>query len=358
MVDCPPCESAVIVRHPKFLQDPAQQEGRMAKVDVVVPCYGYGRFLRECVESVLSQSLRSVRVLIIDDASPDESADIARALARDDSRVAFVQHKSNRGHIATYNEGIEWASADYLLLLSADDHLLPGALARAATLMDAHPEVGFTFGRCIELYPGNPDPSSRIAEGPHRWKIFTGMEFIERSGPLDIVATATAVVRTDLQKQLGGYRAELPHAGDMEMWLRFALHGSVGFVDADQAVYRRHENNMSLNFIGGLPDLQQRKAVLDCVFATPTEGWPDLPQLHRKLVRALAVDAASYASQAFNRGEIAECERILEYAVMLSPAVRRSQPWRRLVWKRRMGRRLWSTLYLVRAQLRHYAPSL
>ena len=98
----------------------------MSSVDVIIPCYRYAHFLRECVESVLNQIRVDVRVLILDDASPDNTPEIASALAGEDKRVTFVRRK--QGHIATYNEGIEWASGDYLLLLSADDYLLPGAL--------------------------------------------------------------------------------------------------------------------------------------------------------------------------------------------------------------------------------------
>src|SRR5579862_146798 len=118
----------------------------MSSVDVIVPCYRYGHFLRGCVESVLPQSGVQVRVLIIDDASPDDTAEVAAALARDNPQVSVISHLSNRGHIATYNEGIDWASADYLLLLSADDYLLPGALMRATALMDKYPGVAFAFG--------------------------------------------------------------------------------------------------------------------------------------------------------------------------------------------------------------------
>ena len=89
------------------------------------------------MESVLSQAVENVRILIIDDASPDNTAEVAADLVREDSRVTFVRHTINKGHIATYNEWIEWASADYMLLLSADDYLLPGALSRAANLLDA-----------------------------------------------------------------------------------------------------------------------------------------------------------------------------------------------------------------------------
>ena len=141
----------------------------MSRIDVFIPCYNYGRFLSQCVNSVLGQVGVDVRVLVIDDASPDNTAEVAAALARENPRVTILRHRTNKGHINTYNEGIEWASADYMLLLSADDYLLPGALSRAANLMDAHPEVGFTFGNVIELSDsGNETPIKSIIEETNR----------------------------------------------------------------------------------------------------------------------------------------------------------------------------------------------
>src|SRR5664279_4812688 len=102
----------------------------MAKIDVVIPCYNYGRFLEECVRSVLDQPIKDVRVLIIDDASSDNSLSVAEMLSKADPRVSVIAHAANRGHILIYNEGlIDWASAEYSLLLSADDLLTEGALA-------------------------------------------------------------------------------------------------------------------------------------------------------------------------------------------------------------------------------------
>src|SRR5262245_3553031 len=104
---------------------------RMSSVDVVIPCYQYGRFLRECVSSVLTQGVSHIRVLIIDNASTDGSAEIARQLAAEDSRIEVAAHSHNVGPTASYNEGIDWASAEYFVLLDADDLLAPGCLARA-----------------------------------------------------------------------------------------------------------------------------------------------------------------------------------------------------------------------------------
>ena len=113
----------------------------MARVDVIIPCYRYAHYLGAAVRSVLSQSHRDVRILIIDDASPDDTAAVAAALAAGDSRISVARHAENRGHIATYNEGLAWAEGDYVVLLSADDMLAPGALRRAVAVLEARPDV-------------------------------------------------------------------------------------------------------------------------------------------------------------------------------------------------------------------------
>jgi hypothetical protein len=321
----------------------------MTSVDVIVPCYRYGHFLRECVESVLSQAGPDVRVLIIDDASPDNTAEVAADLVESDSRVCFRRHRINQGHIATYNEGIDWASADYMLLLSADDYLLPGALRRAVDLMDVHPEVGFTFGKGVELHENGTTidvGAIRPACTQTGWQILRGLKFIELSGSGNIICTPTVVVRTQLQKRLGGYRFELPHAGDMEMWLRFAAHASVGIVDSCQAVYRRHSSNMSLAYMaqGWLPDVQQRKAALECFFEICTGTLPDPLRLRHTMFRSVAGVSIGFASAAFNHGEMALSEQLSEFALDVCPDIRRSLPWIKLACKRHLGFKAWQIL--------------
>src|SRR3954449_10580399 len=148
-------------------------------VSVVIPCYKYGRFLPDCVRSVLDQEGVDARVLIIDDASPDDSAEVALRLAAEDERVEARIHEVNRGHIATYNEGLlEWADGDYSVLLSADDRLTPGALSRAVALLDANPTVGFCYGRPVHFtHPGPPPPARTQVKGHSVW---SGRWWLER----------------------------------------------------------------------------------------------------------------------------------------------------------------------------------
>src|SRR5947209_515437 len=108
-------------------------------VTVIIPCHNYGHYVSTAVQSVLDQPGVDVEAIVIDDASTDESAEVVRGLAAADPRVRAILHRRNAGHIATYNEGLEQATGDYVVLLSADDALTPGSLARATALLETHP---------------------------------------------------------------------------------------------------------------------------------------------------------------------------------------------------------------------------
>jgi len=321
----------------------------LQRVDVVIPCYNYAHFLQECVESVLSQAGVDVRVLILDDCSPDNTPEVGSALASRDKRVTYRRHTANKGHIATYNEGIEWAGGDLFLLLSADDYLLPGALGRSAELMRNNPDVGFTFGNALIAEPHGiitkrVDPLGNKSVPPKQ--VLSGPQFMRLSGANNLVPTPTAVVRTALQKQVGGYHKELPHTGDMEMWLRLASHAGVGYINESQAVYRRHSANMSLQYYGKtvLPDLRQRKKAFDILFRQGADNLKKDEKLRRFLARDLGQEALRMAGMAFNNFDVATAAAIQRFALEVSPEVRNSLPWIKLVCKQTIGPKYWYAL--------------
>jgi glycosyltransferase involved in cell wall biosynthesis len=312
----------------------------MSRVDVVIPCYNYGRYLRGCVASALDQPGVDVRVLVLDDASSDETPAVGAELARHDPRVEFRRHRANRGHIATYNEGLAWSSGDYTLLLSADDLLTPGALVRAASVMDRRPDVVLTIGREIKT----PDPRPEEFTPPARYgcRVLTGPEFLESCCRVieNPVSTPSAVVRTAAQHRVGGYRKELPHSGDMEMWLRLAAAGSVAVLDCEQAFYRTHPAAMSVGY-RGVPNLVQLRAAYDSFFAAHRGALPDWDWLHRLSRRGLAREFFWLAYELFDRGDVSGCEESLRLARQTFPPLRHSRDWSRLRCKRLLGAGVW-----------------
>jgi len=289
----------------------------MNSIDVVIPCYNYGRFLTQCTNSVLSQRDVDVRVLIIDDASGDESAETAQALAARDSRVSIRRHEVNRGNIETYNEGIDWIAGEYFLLLSADDWLLPGALSRAVSVLSSHPDVVLTCGKAIVADLTHQNPTIPETQGIDTYHILSGQAFVERacSNPASPhVCTPTAIVRTSVQKAIGGYNKSLRHAGDLEMWLRFACRGSVALLDSYQAVYRKHESNMHYSY-DKIADLSQHLLAFDSALSLDGHHLDDLGRLKRRYRNAISARARRFAGGALFKGNLNLCCRAACFAI-------------------------------------------
>jgi peptidoglycan/LPS O-acetylase OafA/YrhL len=316
---------------------------RRPSVSVVIPCYNYGRYLDTCVRSVLDQDGVDVRVLIIDDASSDDSALVAARLAAEDERVEVRAHSANHGHIATYNEGLlEWADGDYSVLISADDLLTPGSLARATDVLEANPGVGFVYGRAAYWRDDEPLPAARVQ--PKGTTVWRGLEWLQIVCGLahTPVTSPEVVVRTALQKQIGGYLHELPHTGDAEMWMRFAAHSDVAYVKgADQAYYRMHATNMTTERVP-IVDLRQRKAAYDALFAARGDRIPDADRLAGRVHRAMAKEALWRACRAYERRRMdtTPIDELTAFARSAYPRVHRLPEYWGLRWRQMVGPKL------------------
>jgi glycosyltransferase involved in cell wall biosynthesis len=296
----------------------------MSTVDVVIPCYNYARYLRGCVHSVLSQANVDVRVLVIDDASSDETPAVGHELAAADSRVIFRRHETNHGHIATYNEGlIGWSTADYTVLLSADDLLTPGSLGRAVSIMNAAPSIGMVYGRTIhfEREADLPEIDSRDF-GFRRWSGVNWLGLRCHAG-YNVITSPEVVVRGEIQRRAGGYRPELPHAGDLEMWLRIAALSDIAYVNrTPQAFYRVHPKSMMRTvFRGSFLDLRQRKAAFDSFFRHDAATTANARELHDLANRSLAREALWDACRAYDRNEVtaSQIEELIDFAMTTYP---------------------------------------
>jgi hypothetical protein len=306
---------------------------RSPRVSVVVPCYNYGRFLGACVDSILTQADVDVDVLIVDDASPDGSGDVAEAIAASDPRVRVHRNPTNRGHIATYNIGLAQVDGDYVLLLSADDMLTPGALSRAVRLMESHPSVGFTYGWSIDFSGGLPPARTRTRS----WSVWTGDDWLEDNcrRATNVIRSSEAVVRRSVLERVGGYREDVPHSGDHEWWMRAAQVADVGMVcGVDQLYYRLHGTNMSTTvYASTLTNLHETKKAFDAALDGSVGGDPArLAALRRTAYRALARKALWLAVWDYMAGPdgAANASAYRDFAHALDPGIEDSRSWRAL----------------------------
>lgn len=98
------------------------------KVSVIMPLYNDEIYLERTLESVVSQTLKEIEIIIVDDCSTDGSVDIVRKFMKKDPRIRLLQHESNRGGGAARNTGMAQASGEYLSFLDSDDYFYPTML--------------------------------------------------------------------------------------------------------------------------------------------------------------------------------------------------------------------------------------
>lgn len=308
-------------------------------VEVVVPCYNYGHLLPGCLDSILGQDGVEARVHIVDDASPDGSGEVAEQLAAADSRVRVTRHAVNKGHIATYNDGLAETTGDYVVLLSADDLIAPGAFRRATQLMEARPAVGFVYG--FSRYFTEPADLPARPGDRARARVVSGPQWIERRlrKATNTISSPEVVVRGSLQRAVGGYRPDLPYSGDLEMWLRLAARADVGIITGvDQAYYRVHQHSMTrTSYKAEIRDLQQRYLAFTAFLdkAGPSVADPDVARRH--VARVLGASAAWRAARTLMTApdQAAEAAEMEGWALRVAPDVVRTPEYRALRLARR-----------------------
>jgi len=196
---------------------------------VVIPCFNYGRYLTEAVESVVAQSLRPDEIVIVDDGSTDDSRDVAQRLvaahAESSIRLISTPHSGSAG--ASRNVGVEATAAEYVLCLDADDRLDAGFLQTCVAALDLHPLAAIAYGDILGF--GNDGAVQRLREWDTRQELH-----------VNLVGSAS-LFRRVAWEQVGGYDTEIGHA-DWDFWIGCIEHGWIG-VRAAGALwhYRVHD---------------------------------------------------------------------------------------------------------------------
>ena len=305
------------------LRAPSAPQAR-TRVSVVVPCFRYGRFLPQTVGSLVRQAGVDVEVIIVDDASTDDSLAVARALAEHHPEVRVVANARNAGQVESFNRGWAASTGELVVRLDADDMLPPGALARAAAVLERHPEVGLVYGHPHHFEDGTvPEP----ALGELTWTVWNGRAWLAercRTG-VSCITSPEVVMRSALLKSVGPLDPTLRFTMDVEMWLRLAAVSDVAYVGgADQALHREHADSLSVNEgSGSLLDLRARTDAYDRLFANVGDRLPDASALHERALAALARDALRYAAAAADRAE--STDEYLGFAADVWPP---SKHWR------------------------------
>jgi hypothetical protein len=185
----------------------------MSAVTVVLPVYNGARFLRGAIDSLLVQTYRDFELLVIDDGSHDESAEIAHSYERLDTRVRVLRNETNQGLARTLNRGLDEARAELVARQDADDVSHPRRLETQVAFLQAHRDVALVGAQGWEIdatghHVGRFD-KPREAEGI-AWTMMFDNAFLHTS----------VLFRRDAVRSAGGYDPAYAYCQDYELWSR------------------------------------------------------------------------------------------------------------------------------------------
>jgi Glycosyl transferase family 2 len=248
----------------------------MARVDAIITCHDYGRFLGEAIESVLAQSYPELSIVVVDDGSTDDTAEVA---ARYAGRGVRCVSRPLGGAGQARNAGLEVTSAPLVAFLDADDAWLPDRVAIGVRHLERHPEAALVAAHafaCDEAM--RPSSIVHALRGPACGQVFE--ELLVHNVVLN---PSSVLIRRSALEAVGGF-SELPVAQDWDTWLEVAKRFPIGFTDDVVALVRRHTNGITLRAGRERVDVQLR--VVD-------RHLPDVqPAWKRPLLRRAAASAA------------------------------------------------------------------
>lgn len=216
--------------------DPLQNNAdRAPLVSVVIPCFNGALYLGETVESALAQTHSRMEVIVVDDGSTDNTAEIAQSYP-----VTYI-YQPNRGISAARNVGIQHSTGEYVLFLDHDDRLLPEAVATGVRILEEHPECVVAVGehRYISADGKAMGSSNKRTDRRDPYLVLLEHNFIE--------TPCSALHRRSGLCSAGLFDETVQGAEDYELYLRTARQSSFIAHDATVSEYRLHSTSTSRN---------------------------------------------------------------------------------------------------------------
>lgn len=236
------------------------------EISVIMPAYNAEKYIAASIESVLNQTYKNFELLILDDASTDNTKDIVLSYAQKDNRIVYIEKQSNHGPATLRNEGIRLAKGTFIALNDADDLSENTRFEKQIAVFTSQPNVAvcgswiLNFGDNIESYvfqaPQNP--------------IDIKLTFLS----YDCLANSSAMFRKSCVENIS-YQKEFVPAEDYKLWSEVIVNHDFYIIQEALVQYRQHENNISKTKADNLAvsDLKIKTDLFQKIFGLQNEDF-------------------------------------------------------------------------------------
>lgn len=197
-------------------------------VTIAIPTFNRASWLKDCINSALSQTYKNFEVIVSDNASTDETQEVLKAFH--DRRLRAVRQKSNIGLLPNWNACLAEAKGEYIVVVADDDRIAPWLLERSVALVRRDPQVPIVIALSDFYVPAIPRTwrvRAKLETG-----IWNGTDILQELLNLPLlVGISTYTIRTEALRAMGGFPVNFPYAADMAVWASLLFAGKAGFVN-------------------------------------------------------------------------------------------------------------------------------
>ena len=254
-------------------------------VSVIIPAYNAEDYINESIQSMLDQSYVNIEIIIINDASTDNTKNIIETY--NDNRITLINNPNNLGCAASLNVGINASTGKYIARMDSDDISLPNRIHTQVTLLEKHEEIAGcgtwikTFGQQAEIWK-YPVKSNRLK-----------CELLFRCE----LAHPTTMYRRDiLNKYQIRYNDKIKYVEDYDFWRQIIEHEKLCNISEPLLLYRIHDSNISRSNITekNMSLMNIHKQFLDKIGINATSQELEL---HEKIARSKSIHNSQYLKQ-------------------------------------------------------------
>ncbi len=203
-------------------------------VSVIIPTHNRATIVPQAINSVLQQSFTDYELIVVDDASTDDTAD--RLQAGYGEKIKYIKKLSNAGPSAARNTGIQVARGIYIAFLDDDDEWLPEKLQLQLPIMKQNPDVGVVYCGCFLVDEGGAIAGQIKPE--KRGYIFN--DLLHKN----YLITSAALIRKEILEKVGGFDESLAACEDWDLWIRISQQCLIEYVDELLLRYKVHKQNI------------------------------------------------------------------------------------------------------------------
>jgi glycosyltransferase involved in cell wall biosynthesis len=232
------------------------------RVSVIIPCYNYAHYLRECLRSVFTQTLQDFEIIVVDDGSRDHTPEVVKEFHH--RQLRYLRHEENLGTPRALNAGLALAQGELVTIIGADDRMHPENLQMKVDLLCRHSDVALAHSNA-EVIDASGQKIGLIHKTENLGQV-NRQQLMKSLLYGNSIVASSVVARKRCYEIVGPYDLEFRRAQDWEMWLRMSYSFPFVYLDSPLVQYRLHEKSATHDSFYEDSDLLMMGKIIDKTF--------------------------------------------------------------------------------------------